>query len=171
MTSPDKVRLSPDPALTRRGAVDRAWWPASYDAGAELPALIAAIDQRLERRVLRVGLHMDTWETSPHRITARGRQVKVGWFRAIDPHMINLIIPGIEHINLLVIPPDTTPPAADKALGMATRCRGRIRPGDILTAADQNGPADATTEHEPSLVDWDNEGGQSRQPARGYLTA
>lgn len=64
MTSPDKVRLSPDPALTRRGAVDRAWWPASYDAGAELPALIAAIDQRLERRVLRVGLHMDTWETS-----------------------------------------------------------------------------------------------------------
>ncbi|TMR12009.1 hypothetical protein ETD86_33900 [Nonomuraea turkmeniaca] len=167
MTGPEKVRLSLDPDLARRGAVDGAWWPASYDAGAELPALIAAIDQHLERRVLRVGLHVDTWGNIPHHIAAPGRQVKVGWFRTIEPHVINLIIPGIEHLNLLVIPPDTTPTAADNALDLATRCRGRTRPGDILAAANQNGPADTTAEQELSLAGWDNEGGQTRQPARG----
>ncbi|MFF4625778.1 DUF5994 family protein [Nonomuraea jabiensis] len=166
MTAPEKARLSLDPTLTRQGAVDGAWWPATYDAGAELPALIAAIDQRLNRRVLRVGLHLDTWDNIPHRIAAPGRHVKVGWFRTIDPHVVNLIIPGIEHLNLLVIPPGTTPAAADKALGMATRCRGRTRPGDILTAADRNSSLDAT-EQDLSLAGWDNEGGQPQQPARG----
>ncbi|MEV5497700.1 DUF5994 family protein [Nonomuraea fuscirosea] len=165
MTGPEKVRLSLDPALTCRGAVGGAWWPATYDAGAELPALIAAIDQRLNRRVLRVGLHIDTWDNIPHHIAAPGRHVKVGWFRTIDPHVVNLIIPGIEHLNLLVIPPDTTAAAAHKALAMTTRCRadsrGPTRPGDILAAA-QNGPADATTEQELSLAGWDNEGGQTR---------
>ncbi|MEU5869892.1 DUF5994 family protein [Nonomuraea sp. NPDC047529] len=166
MTGSEEVRLSLDPDLARRGAVDGAWWPAGYDAGAELPALIAAIDQRLERRVLRVGLHVDTWHNIPHRIAAPGRQVRVGWFRTIDPHLINLIIPGIEHINLLVIPPDTTPAAAEKALDLATRCRGRTRSGDILTAADHDGPADTAAEEEQRLAGWDNEGGRTRQPAR-----
>lgn len=145
MTGLEKVRLSLDPDLARRGAVDGAWWPAGYDAGAELPGLIAAIDQRLNRRVLRVGLHIDAWANIPRRIAAPGRQVKVGWFRTIDPHVVNLIIPGIEHLNLLVIPPDTTPAAAANALDMATRCRGRTRPGDILTAADRN--ADQVSSH------------------------
>ncbi|MER6512078.1 DUF5994 family protein [Nonomuraea sp. NPDC001636] len=166
MTGSEEVRLSLDPDLARRGAVDGAWWPAGYDAGAELPALIAAIDQRLERRVLRVGLHVDTWHSIPHRIAAPGRQVRVGWFRTIDPHLINLIIPGIEHINLLVIPPDTTPAAAEKALDLATRCRGRTRSGDLLTAAGHDGPADTAAEEEQRLAGWDNEGGRTRQPAR-----
>jgi hypothetical protein len=120
MTGPDKARLNLDPDLARRGAVDGAWWPTGYDAGAELPALIAAIDQRLQRRVRRVGLHVDTWHNIPRHIAAPGRQVKVGWFRTIDPHVVNLIIPGVEHLNLLVIPPDTPPVAAAKALGLAT---------------------------------------------------
>ncbi|TDD13392.1 DUF5994 family protein [Nonomuraea diastatica] len=172
MTGPEKVRLSLDPDLARRGAVDGAWWPASYDAGAELPALIAAIDQRLERRVLRVGLHIDTWDNIPRRIAAPGRHVKVGWFRTIDPHLVTLIIPGIEHLNLLVVPPDTTPAAADKALDLATQCRGRTRPGDILTAADPGHPATSapadldTAANALGLAGWDNEGGQPRQPAR-----
>ncbi|MEU8325853.1 hypothetical protein AB0C33_46455 [Nonomuraea sp. NPDC048881] len=76
---------------------------------------------------------------------------------------LHLIIRGIEHINLLVIPPDTTPAAADKALDLATRCRGRTRSGDILAAADHDGPA---AEEEQRLAGWDNEGGRTRQPAR-----
>ncbi|MFI7706890.1 hypothetical protein [Nonomuraea sp. NPDC049480] len=50
---------------------------------------------------------------------------------------------------------------------MATPCRGRNRPGDILIAADQNSSADATVEQELSLAGWDNEGGQTQQLARG----
>ncbi|MEV1203894.1 DUF5994 family protein [Microbispora rosea] len=165
MTGPVQVRLSLDPDLQRRGAVDGAWWPASYDAGVELPALIAAIDQHLERRVLRVGLHIDTWDNIPRRIAAPGRQVKVGWFRTIDAHVVTLITSGMEHLNLLVIPPETTPAAAGKALTMATRCRGRTRPGDILAAADHNSPADGPAEQELSLAGWDNEGGRTRHDA------
>ncbi|WP_277750829.1 DUF5994 family protein [Nonomuraea polychroma] len=56
----------------------------------------------------------------------RRRPVKVGWFRTIDPHVVNVIIPGIEHLNLLVIPPDTAPAAAHKALAIATQCRDRV---------------------------------------------
>ncbi|PRX59045.1 hypothetical protein B0I32_121149 [Nonomuraea fuscirosea] len=76
MTGPEKVRLSLDPALTCRGAVGGAWWPATYDAGAELPALIAAIDQRLNRRVLRVGpAHRHLGQhPAPHRRPRPSRQ-------------------------------------------------------------------------------------------------
>ncbi|MFI6928350.1 DUF5994 family protein [Nonomuraea spiralis] len=92
MTGPEHARLPLDPDLPRQDAVDGAWWPASYAAGAEPPALIAAVDQRLERRVLRVGLHVDTWPNVPRRIAAPRRQVKVGWFGTIDPH----VVPGLD---------------------------------------------------------------------------
>ncbi|MEU5864041.1 MULTISPECIES: DUF5994 family protein [unclassified Nonomuraea] len=98
----------------------------------------------------------------PHRIAAPGRQVREGWFRAIDPHLINLIIPGIEPINLLVIPPA----APEKALALVTRCRGRARSGDVLTAADHDGPTDTAAEEEQRLAGWDNEGGRTPRPAR-----
>src|SRR5690242_6012303 len=43
---PPPARVSFDPALIRRGAVDGGWWPHSRNAHAELPALIAALDAR-----------------------------------------------------------------------------------------------------------------------------
>jgi hypothetical protein len=111
-----------------------------------------------------VGLNIDTWHNIPRRIAAPGRQVRVGWFRTIDPHVVNLIIPGVEHLNLLVIPPDTPWAAAAKALDLATRCRGRTRPGDLLTASAPDTPD--TAANALSLARWNNEGGQPRQPAR-----
>ncbi|NUP66354.1 MAG: hypothetical protein HOW71_29755 [Nonomuraea sp.] len=51
---------------------------------------------------------------------------------------------------------------------MATRCRGRARPGDILAAADHNNPADDPAEQERSLAGWDNEGGDTRAVRRWY---
>src|SRR5690348_4085304 len=43
---PPSVRVSFDPALSRRGAVDGGWWRRSRNALAELPGLIAALDAR-----------------------------------------------------------------------------------------------------------------------------
>lgn len=74
--TPRRTRSACD---ARRGAVDGAWWPATYDAGAELPALIAAIDQHLGRRVLRVGLHVDTWHNIP------GQDVSCAGDRHVGP--------------------------------------------------------------------------------------
>ncbi|MEU8247886.1 DUF5994 family protein [Nonomuraea sp. NPDC048916] len=78
------VRLPLGPARGHVGPVDGTWWPRSTDAAAELPALIAAVDQRLGEMALRVGLHVDVWDNIPHRIAAPGRAVRVGWFRSMN---------------------------------------------------------------------------------------
>ncbi|MFD2351271.1 DUF5994 family protein [Nonomuraea ferruginea] len=44
------------------------------------------------RTTLRIGLHHDAWQGIPRRILARGRQVRVGWFRHTDPRVITLVL-------------------------------------------------------------------------------
>lgn len=101
------VRFSLDPALDRRAVADGVWWPYSRDAGAELPGLIAGVDQWMGRATMRVSLHADAWDDIPHRIPARGRQIRVGWFRHSDPRMVTLTLDGFEQVTLLVVPPGT----------------------------------------------------------------
>jgi hypothetical protein len=154
----DVARLSVTTDLRRRGAVDGAWWPRSYDAAAELPALITTLDDRFGHTVRRAGLSIDTWQNIPRRVPVAGRVVKVGWFHAIDPRIISLALASAEPITLLVIPPDTAGAAAHQALTLAASDRGRtVRPVDILTAAyPGHTPADDPDGH----ATWENEGGQ-----------
>ncbi|WP_285776530.1 STAS domain-containing protein [Microtetraspora sp. NBRC 13810] len=152
------VRLRLDPALRRRGTMDGAWWPHSRDAAAELPGLIAAVDQRLGRMTLRVGLHPDAWDNIPRRLPARGRQVRVGWFRHTDPHLISLIPLGAEPIMLLVIPPGSAAGPAAAALSLAARGTPGLRPADILTAAQRSTTGTGTPEGD-GPAEWENEGG------------
>ncbi|MFG1708012.1 DUF5994 family protein [Nonomuraea sp. M3C6] len=58
-TTGSAIRLSVSPGLDRRGTVDRAWWPHSRGAAVALPGLVAAVDQRLGRTTLRIGLYRD----------------------------------------------------------------------------------------------------------------
>ncbi|GGL02214.1 DUF5994 family protein [Planomonospora parontospora] len=163
------VRISLDPVLGRRDALDGAWWPYSRDAAAELPGLIAAIDQRLGRTTLRVGLHPDAWEHIPRRIPARGRQIRVGWFRSTRPHLVTLILADAEPVTLLVIAPDTTQGPATAALALAAAGIAGLGPADVLdlsrrsTAPDAGAPDEhAPDERAPDGGDpagWENEGG------------
>jgi hypothetical protein len=160
--APDVARLSVTTDLRRHGAVDGAWWPRSYDAAAELPALITTLDDRLGHTVRRAGLSIDTWQNIPRRIDVAGRVVKVGWFRAIDPRIISLTLAGAEPITLLVIPPDTVGAPAHEALTLAASEQGRaLRPVDILTAAH---PGQTPADHPNGHASWDNEGGQTGNP-------
>lgn len=95
------VRLSLDSA----GPVDGTWWPHSTDAATELPGLVSAVDQRLETRTLRIGLHVDAWNNIPRRFPAPGRDVRVGWFRVMDPGLITLSLSGGRIITLRVEEP------------------------------------------------------------------
>ncbi|WP_336207254.1 DUF5994 family protein [Nonomuraea sp. LPB2021202275-12-8] len=113
------MRLSLAPARDHPGPVDGAWWPRSTDAGAELPGLIAAVDQRLDVMTLRVGLHIDAWDDIPRRIPAPGRAVRVGWFRSMDEQLVTLSINGKQGITLQVIPPDATQESAQAAFDRA----------------------------------------------------
>ncbi|MEV1175804.1 DUF5994 family protein [Nonomuraea sp. NPDC049784] len=162
--SDSTVRLSLNPLLDRRGTVDGAWWPRTRDASAELPALISAVDRRLGRAVLRVGLYLDAWDHIPRRIPARGRQVRVGWFRHADPRLITLTIAGTEPITLLVIPPGTADGPAAAALTLAAADTMGISPGDILHPA----VPDEGTPSQNGAASWENEGGSitDRVPAR-----
>ncbi|MGP3965715.1 DUF5994 family protein [Nonomuraea sp. 3N208] len=167
-TAHSAPRLSLNPLVDRRGTVDGAWWPRTRDAAAELPTLISAVDQRLGRAVLRVGLYQDAWDHIPRRIPARGRHVRVGWFRSADPHLITLSIAGTAPVTLLVIPPGTANDPATAALTLAAAGTVGVRPADILHPA---APDEGIPGREGSAA-WENEGGRVADlvPARPAAT-
>lgn len=66
-TKPDS-RLVFAPSPTAQGVVDGSWWPRTRDPAAELPALIAAVTDRLGL-VDRITLSADAWDTRPQHIT------------------------------------------------------------------------------------------------------
>ncbi|GGO27070.1 DUF5994 family protein [Microbispora bryophytorum] len=153
------VRLSLNPVLDRRATVDGAWWPYSRDATAELPGLIAAVDQRVGRTTLRVGVYRDAWDHIPRRVPAHRRQVKVGWFRYIDPHVITLILSGAEPVVLLVVPPGTASGPAEAVLTLVTGKTTGLAPADILAAAHLPTAPGAGRADQECMLRWENEGG------------
>lgn len=153
------VRLILNPVLDRRTPVDGAWWPYSRDAAAELPGLIATVDQRLGRATLRVGLYRYIWDHIPRRIPARGRQVRVGWFDHAEPHVVTLSMAGAEEIVLLVIAPGTTIGPAKAALTLAAHDTTGLAPVDILTVAHRLTDPGPGTPETDDTARWDNEGG------------
>ncbi len=125
----------------REAVLDGAWWPRSRDPAIELPGLIAALAERLGP-VTRVGLDRDAWDELPTRITVDGRIVHIDSFVVGDDTA--LVTRGDrDHFSLLVIPPDTPPPAARAAMADAVRTGNLRQAGQILvdTARDQARPA------------------------------
>ncbi len=109
------------PRSTGEAVADGVWWPNSRDAGAELPGLITAVDERMGRATMRVSLYADAWDDIPQRIPARGRQVRVGWFRHSDPRMVTLTLDGFEQVSLLVVPPGAETEADRRGPGRPRR--------------------------------------------------
>ncbi len=138
--------------------VDGAWWPYSRDMAAELPDLIAAVDQRLGRTTVRVGVHQDAWQSIPRRIPARGRQVRIDWFRHTDPRVITLFFAAGEPVVLLLVPSGTAAGPAEATLKLTAQDAAGLTPDDIRTLAHLSAdpapraPADGSAR-------WENEGG------------
>lgn len=113
------ARLVFPPSPTAHGVLDGSWWPRTRDPAAELPALIAAVTDRLGV-VGRIALNADGWDTRPQRITTVGQQVVgLDWSGAWDVHTIRLIGCDSSHLDLLVIPPDTATVLALTCLAIA----------------------------------------------------
>jgi Family of unknown function (DUF5994) len=132
--APPGLRLQLDPTMAGTGAVDGGWWPRSPDPDAELPDLIAGLDASVGP-VTRVALNLDAWDRAPRRIAVDGRQVRVGWFQTMDPHMIGLTRAFQDRLALLVVPSQATTGAAEIAMAMAADPTNNVRPTDILAAA------------------------------------
>ncbi|MEV4469706.1 DUF5994 family protein [Nonomuraea sp. NPDC049504] len=164
------VRLSLRPVQNRRAVVDGAWWPSSRDAAAELPGLIAAVDRLLDRATLRIGLHGDAWQNIPRRIPARGRQVRIGWFRHTDPRVLTLSFAADEPVVLLIIPSGTAAGTAEATLKLTAQDIAGMSIDAILTLAHlPAGPAARATAD--GSARWEDEGGpvigQAAQPSMG----
>jgi Family of unknown function (DUF5994) len=132
----EPVRLSFDPALSRRGTVDGGWWPQSGNATAELPGLIEALDSQPGVRVRRLSVRGAEWDDIPRWLPGDdARTIRVDWFTTMPRHTVSVTASGGTTISLLVIPPATPAAAAAAAMGTAAASRGR--PDEILATAQQ----------------------------------
>lgn len=113
---------------SREGVLDGAWWPRSRDIGAELPALLSALTEHLGP-VSRVGLDTAAWQGLPTRIVVDDRVVHIDSFPVGDD---TVMITRGDHdlFSLMVVPPNTTPEAAQAAMAQAVRA-------DNITTAEQ----------------------------------
>ncbi len=79
----------------------------------------------------------DAWAVTPRRLRTGDRTVRLGWFRHLDPHLLNLTgDPGRGRLDLLVVPPETTSAAAERAFTAATDRANHDEPTQLLAGVD-----------------------------------
>ena len=84
----------------------------------------------------RVNYDLTVWAEAPRKITVDGRRISLGGFRVHGQGMITLIDDsGSGRLELLVIPPDTDPDVAGRAMAAAGTDGGQESGADILSAA------------------------------------
>ncbi|MGY1737605.1 DUF5994 family protein [Geodermatophilus sp. SYSU D00684] len=165
----DAVRLALIDPVAPRTTLDGAWWPRTSDLTAELPPLLEELHRR-GIRITRVTFHPDSWPPTTRRLQTGGRTVRLGWFRRIDRHLLNLTGDlGRARLDLLVVPPSTTAGVAQRAFDAATDRANRDEPTallDGLGTGDLPVPpprAAAATPDDGAAAAWDTDGGH---PAR-----
>ena len=142
------------------------------------PSLVQELHRR-GVRVTRVTYNPDAWETAPRRLAADGRTIRLGWFRSIDPQLLDLTGDTTRgRLDLLVVPPDTAAAAARQAFTAASDRANRRTPTAVLVAlhpaaapvppaqpavirlaVDQAAPTGAAAARDAETAAWDSEGG------------
>ncbi len=168
-TKPDS-RLVFAPSPTAQGVVDGSWWPRTRDPAAELPALIAAVTDRLGM-VDRITLSADAWDTRPQHITTVGQQVVgLDWSGVWDAHTIRVTGRDFSHLDLLVIPPDTATALALACLAIAADQNRSPNPpadpcptGTPVTLRSVPPPVGRPRAPREQAGRWDTDGGRVRE--------
>jgi hypothetical protein len=129
LSTTDRLSLKPESATT--GFVDGAWWPASRDLAAEMPAFIAALAGRAGA-VERVSYNIDAWDAVPRKVRVDGNVVRMGGFRSQDAATLKVV--GEQQVfTLLVVPAETDEQAAHRVLATASE-NGNTEDVDALLA-------------------------------------
>lgn len=147
--------------------VDGGWWPRSLDLIAELPPLLRAVEAAGYGEVWRVSYASTAWDPRPSR---KGRMlnrvIKLGGFKSQDPAEIDLVdSSGWKRLIVVVVPPDTDPTVARRALRVAGLNGDRHRAREILDlAVVQHALSAHALESgcvdELAAASWDSEGGR-----------
>ena len=131
------MRLAFSPSSTADDVLDGGWWPRTRDPAAKLPALAAAVADRLGV-VRRIALNADAWTSWPQQLVIIGAPgVRLDWCTG-DAHTIRLTGGDASHLDLLAIPPDT--PTI-----LALTCLARA--GRAISPADQESPDSRSSIH------------------------
>jgi hypothetical protein len=105
------LRLEMKPVGSTTGFVDGAWWPYSTELADEVPALLAAITDRLGS-IERVSYDLAGWTGASRRVQAAGVRVRLDGFRTRPPNTVDVSGVSDHRVTLLVIPPTTDQSAA-----------------------------------------------------------
>ncbi|WP_141015570.1 DUF5994 family protein [Nocardioides sambongensis] len=138
------------------GGVDGAWWPRSRDFQREAADLVDHFPP--SGRIARLLFSRPDWDAAPgrpsvrHVLTARG-PVKVGSFPRDDTHVMSVKMLTGQLIELLVIPPETSPARADRLMRWASDQKDFRTANELLAAED---PAEGLGRDL-----WDSEGGMA----------
>ena len=142
----------------RPSALDGAWWPRSPDLGAEAPSLLAAVGAARGSRAIHLTYDPSIWDPNPGRMYVDGHRVKVGWFRAGDPHQVTVTLINGTRLVLMVVPSEMDANQASWALERSVEPGNVLRPGELLELARLSGRDDG-------LQRWFGEGGMASRPA------
>lgn len=141
----------------RRTLLHGGWWPRSRDPEVELPALIPAIDT-VRGPITGLILSARAWDSRPRRINIGNRVLRLNFF-ATQPDTLLIAMCGKDaRVDLLVVPPDAEPEAAQAALVMAATTSNVVQAQDILAtvAATAAAPgAQGAGEVDPAAPDAD----------------
>lgn len=149
--SPPRLRVKPKAPIT--GYVDGAWWPASRDLPAELPALLAAL--RLDQ-VERVTYNLTAWPPTRRRIVLDGRVIRLEGFRSQHADTVTVVGGwGRHRLALLVVPPETEPVLAQQILMTAAHADNIDDIETLLTRHTAQEPADTANQR------WELDGGRT----------
>ncbi len=133
--TPAPARVSFRQPVSTDGYFDAGWWPRSRDLTQELPALLDVL-WTAAREVTRVAYNLEFWDTAPRRIIVEGRLVRLGGYHYQDPLLLSATnARNTDRIDFLVIPPDTDPDFAERALQLASDIGQTHTPADLLALA------------------------------------
>lgn len=131
------TRLALKPIGTSRRGLDGAWWPRSRDLPSELAVLAEVLDP-LWGRITRIAVNPRHWPSISREMRVNGLLVKIGRsVRELDPHRITVVSYTAGRWDLLVIPPETSAPAAARLMATASRSTGPRMTATALMAAEQ----------------------------------
>jgi Family of unknown function (DUF5994) len=158
-----RLRLKPKAATT--GFVDGGWWPRSRDLAVELPGLLAVLAVRLGR-IERVSYHLGDWDPTPARLSVEGGVVRLGGYRAQHADTVD-VLAARQRVTLLVVPPETSAPAAHDALmtaghrGNTDNVEALLESRRIVPRIVRSAGASAASEDEAESAQqrWELEGG------------
>lgn len=135
VTSRPQIRVRFRHVGDTEGLLDAGWWPRSRDLVREIPALLDVV-WRSGLNVTNISYALGFWEAIPRRLNVAGRVVQLSGFHTQLPCLLSLTSRSSRgRIDILVIPPETEPVVADRALAIVTAAPSPAHPSQVLDRA------------------------------------